>query len=163
MPTLQSYSTLWWNYPDYFFHPDSAQVKKSIGGNVDASWITNTCAIRLSRALNYSGVPVPRRFVGLKTVRGGDGKRYAFRVREMRTWLQHALGKPTFDHRKTRGAPFDKTQLASMTGIIGFDIAFSDATGHLDLWGGGSFSSEYKTSENYWTGATRISLWKAIS
>jgi len=32
-----------------------AEVKKLIGGKVNATWITNTCVIRVSRALNYSG------------------------------------------------------------------------------------------------------------
>ena len=35
-------------------------VKSLIGGNVDADWITNTCTIRISRALNYSGFATPR-------------------------------------------------------------------------------------------------------
>lgn len=162
MATLQLWSALWAEYPDYQSYPDSAEVKKAIGGAVDAAWITNTCAIRLSRTLNYNGIPVPRRFAGLATVRGGDGKRYAFRVREMRAWLLHALGKPAFDQTKKEGAAFDKSGLATMKGIIGFDIRFSDATGHLDLWDGLTFSSEYNTSKNYWTAATRIWLWKAI-
>jgi hypothetical protein len=49
-----------------------------------------------------------------------------------------------------------------MRGIIGFDIRFSDATGHLDLWDGSTFSSEYNMSKDYWTAATLISLWKAV-
>ena len=36
-------------------------------------WITNTCTIRLSHALNYSGHPVNRGVAGLNTVSGADG------------------------------------------------------------------------------------------
>lgn len=161
MATLGSYSALWMEYPDYIYYPDSDQVKKDIGGSVDAAWIKNTCAIRLSRTLNYNGIPVPGNFAGLATVKGGDGKRYAIRVREVRKWLEHVLGKPDFDHKKKQGAAFDISSIAAMKGIIAFDISFADATGHLDLWDGSTFSSEYKTSVDYWTQATRISIWKA--
>jgi len=159
---LQSYSKLWDEYPDYINYPDSKEVKALIGGNVDADWITNTCAIRLSRALNYHGIPVPGNFAGMSTVKGGDKKRYAFRVREMNKWMTFALGNPDFDQKKKKGDAFSKSALATMKGIIGFDIAFTDATGHLDLWDGSIFSSEYKVSQNYWTSATRIWMWKAL-
>ena len=162
MASLQKWSALWDAYPDYYNYPDSAEVKKMIGGAVNDAWITNTCAIRLSRALNYNGFPIPFNFAGLNTVRGNDRKRYAFRVRELRPWLQYVLGKPGFDHLKKAGTPFDKKTLADFKGIIGFDIHFSDATGHLDLWDGNVFSSEYHATPDYWVAASRISLWKAI-
>ena len=161
MTTLHKYSTLWMEYPDYTFYPDSENVKKDIGGNVDAAWIKNTCAIRLSRCLNYSGHPVPGAFPELLTVKGGDGKRYALRVREMRTWLEFRFGKPTFDMKKKQGAAFDKGPITTLNGILAFDIVFDDATGHLDLWNGREFTTEYKTSRDWWTRATRISLWPA--
>ena len=161
MSVLHTWSALWSEYPDYVSYPDPAQVKQLVGGAVDADWIVNTCAIRLSRTLNYNGVPVPGNYPGLATVKGGDGKRYAIRVAEVRKWLAHAIGKPDFEVRKKAGDAFDKTPIATMKGVIAFDIHFSDATGHLDLWDGTAFSSEQNdTSEDYWTPATRISLWK---
>lgn len=161
MAVLHSYSALWDEYPDYINYPDSKEVKQLIGGNAAGDWITNTCAIRLSRTLNYNAVPIPARFAGLNTVKGGDGKRYAFRVREMHEWLGFTLGKPDVDVRKKTGAKFDKTSIASLRGIIGFDIQFSDATGRLDLWDGTQFSSEHQTTKDYWQTATRVWLWKA--
>ena len=147
-------------YPDYRTYPDSFVIKQNIGGAVDAAYIGNTCAIRLSRALNYSGLPVPGSFAGLLTVKGGDGLYYALRVAEMRKWLQSpaVLGTSEFDHRKKRGEAFDKATLAAFKGIIAFDIRFSDATGHVDIWDGRVFSSEYRVSD-YWVSATRITLW----
>ena len=153
-----TWSSFWAEYPDYGTYPDSDAVKKEIGGAVDAAYIANTCAVRLSRGLNYSGAPLPAQFAGLLTVKGGDGKRYALRVAEMRKWLPQVLGKPDFDHTKKEGEAFAKSTLASMKGIIAFDIRFSDATGHLDAWDGNVFSSEYKSAD-YWTRATRITLW----
>ena len=47
-------------------------------------------------------------------------------------------------------------------GIIGFNIKFSDATGHLDLWDGNHFTSEKKNEgTDYWERATRIWIWTA--
>ncbi len=161
MASLPSYTILRNNYLDYINYPDPQVVKELIGGNVNAVWITNTCTIRMSRALNYSGIPVPQNFHGLETVKGGDGKRYAYRVREMRTWLAATLNKPVFDIKKTAGTVFNKSEIASVKGIIAFDIAFADATGHLDLWDGFNISSEHHMSRNYYDSATRITVWKA--
>ncbi len=153
-----AWSTFWMQYPDYGSDPDSATVKKDIGGEVNEGWIVNTCAIRMSRGLNYSGVSVPGNFAGLLTVKGGDGKRYALRVAEMRKWMPHIFGKPDYDQTKKAGDAFDKSTLADLKGVIAFDIHFADATGHFDAWDGRVFSHEYAAS-NYWSRATRITLW----
>ena len=160
MPIPFKWSDLWEWYPDYIVYPLSIQVKKEIGGAVNASWITNTCAIRLSRTLNYNGAQVPGNFNGMSTVRGGDKLNYAFRVREMRKWLSYKLGTPDFDLEKQAGKKFDKKDLSSKLGIIAFDISFADATGHMDLWDGKNFSSEHTTSKSYWDSAKRITLWE---
>lgn len=161
MSNLHAFSALWNEYPDYGNYPKPEGVKQMVGGAVNAHWITNTCAIRLSRTLNYNGVPVPIHFPGLSTVKGGDGKNYGFRVQELHRWLDHALGAPDCDTTKKTGVAFDKNSLSKFRGIIGFDIRFSDATGHLDLWDGTRFSDEYQTTVDYWNAATRIWLWKA--
>ena len=145
-------------YPNYVSFPDSAAVKKSIGGEVDAAWIVNTCAVRMSRGLNGSGVVVPGKFAGMVTLKGGDGKRYAIRVAEVRKWLPSALGKPDFDLTKKAGVAFDQGTLAAFKGIVAFDIHFKDATGHLDAWDGKFFSHEY-ASVDYWNRASRVTLW----
>jgi hypothetical protein len=155
-PTWMSF---WLEFPDYGTYPHSPAVKKDIGGSVDAAYITNTCAIRLSRGLNYNGVPLPPKQSELLTVKGGDGRFYALRVAETRKWLQQVFGKPDFDLTKKKGEVFDTSPLDSLKGIIAFDIKFPDATGHLDSWNGNEFSSEYKVTD-YWTPATRISLWQ---
>ena len=54
MAKLPHYGSLWMEYYDYIYYPDSAEVKKEIGGAVDAGWITNTCAIRVSGASNVA-------------------------------------------------------------------------------------------------------------
>ena len=162
MGLLVAWTKLWDAYPDYQTSPNSAAVKADIGGEVTEGWLgVNSCTIRLSRGLNYSGLPVPANHPGLHTVRGGDGKRYAFRVAEMRRYLTFKYGRPDFDRTKKRGDAFDKNTLASLRGIIAFDIHFADATGHLDLWDGHTFSHEPAAAE-YWQTATQISLWKTL-
>ncbi len=157
---LPAWADLWKEYPNYV-KVTSAKVKSDTGGSVDAQHLVNTCAIRLSRTLNYNGIPVPRNFPGLVTKKGGDGMRYAIRVREVRKWLFKKLGNPGFDMTKKEGDAFDKTKIESFKGIVGFDIRFKDATGHLDLWNGKTFSSELAGLANdYWTQATRIWIWK---
>ena len=153
----------WAEYPDYGTYPNSAAVKKDIGGAVDAAWIVNTCAIRMSRGLNYSGVPIPANFAGLLTVMGSDAKHYAIRVAEMRKWLpsSHVLGKPNVEITKKADEAFDKSTLAALKGIIAFDIHFSDATGHLDAWNGTAFSHEYAATD-YWSRANRITFWSLL-
>jgi hypothetical protein len=155
------WTTLWNEYPDYVSYT-SPQVKKDIGGAVDAAWITNTCAVRLSRTLNYNGYPLPQTHKGMLTVGGADKKRYAVRVRELEPWLRSVLGAPQHEFEKKENDPFDRAVLAAKKGILGFDIRFSDATGHLDLWDGSRFSSEHMMSKDYWVAATRIWLWEAL-
>lgn len=160
MASLPKWSVFWAAYPDYV-NFTSPQVKVDIGGAVNADWITNTCAIRMSRALNYVGIPVPGNFSGLHTVKGADSKRYAYRVRELRPWLKHELGTPALEFKKKQNEAFDRSQLAGIHGLIAFDIQFKDATGHLDALYGQTFSSEeHGLTDDYFALATKISVWK---
>lgn len=128
------------------------EVKALIGGGVDAEYITNGCVIRVSRALNYAGAPIPAGVRGLMTVPGGDGKRYALRVAEFRRYLRAAYGPPS------RTAPGGAVAegFRGAQGIILFDVrGWSDATGHADLWNGEA--CEY---EGYWPQAFEVLLWR---
>jgi hypothetical protein len=69
MRKLPTFDHLVKHYP----HGDSETVKQIIGGKVDADWIENTCAIRMSRALNYSGVSIPAKSAGLNVISGAAG------------------------------------------------------------------------------------------
>jgi len=126
----------------------SEEVKRKIGGNVNASWITNTCVIRMSYAFNKSFSPIPNGWAGLTTVKGGDGKRYAFRVAEFKPYLVGKYGKP--DVTGTTAAEF-----SGKKGIIMFDVqGWSDATGHFDLWDG----SQARNHE-YFAQSSKVYLW----
>ncbi len=89
--SLPSFAMLLDNYP----HEGGPEVPKAlIGGDVNAAWIHDTCAIGMSRALNYSGFPLPARGKSKMCVlKGGDGLWYAIRVAELKHWLQPKLDR----------------------------------------------------------------------
>lgn len=154
---LTGFERMWNAYPVPGGTVEAA--KAMIGGQANDKWIQNTCVIRLSRALNYSGHPLPQGFPGLATVRGADGMRYAMRVEEMRKYLTNMYGPPSLVEE--RDPPRDEVP-ASFKGHVGI-IAFlvkgwADATGHIDLWDG-----EGCRHCAYFHKAHRILLWKVAS
>src|ERR1044071_3432485 len=86
MPTLPKFDPLKVNYP---VTSDFQSVLRDINPKlVDDPAYQNTCAMRLSKALNgCPGHEIVKR-VGLETIKGVDGRRYAIRVREMKKYLQ---------------------------------------------------------------------------
>jgi hypothetical protein len=127
---LPPFESLWNNYPP---ESDVPTVKRAIGGHVDAAWIENTCAVRLSRALNYSNRPIPNNRADLHVVTGGDQKYYAFRVKEMRRYLESSYGKATY----VASGAGAHMHMRNKRGIIMFDVrGWSNATGHFDIWNG---------------------------
>jgi hypothetical protein len=157
------------NYPNFV---SVETVKRLIGGalnDLDAppnqQWLGgangNTCTIRLSRALNYSGVPVPKNPPGMRTAVGADHRNYAFAMQEMRGWLAGHFGAPTID--QLGGPPISRGAFSGKKGIIAFDIHFTDANGHLDLWDGHTFYDEVyglsHAGHDFFDMARRVSLW----
>lgn len=51
---------------------------------------TNTCAIRLSKALNYSGVTIPN--IPGQTYKGADNKYYFKAAYQLNLWMRKAFG-----------------------------------------------------------------------
>ncbi len=147
---------------------DARAVKQLIGGGVDDTqqgpakeWIGNTCTVRMSRTLNYAGAPLPAHFPGMRMVKGGDGRHYAFAVLEFWKYMTATFGKPQIDVKG--GAGVRAKSFGGKTGIIGFEIHFNDANGHFDLWDGTTFFDEiYGISypgHDFFEMATRIALW----
>lgn len=127
-------------------------VKALIGGKVNAEWVANTCAIRMSRALNYTGVKIPRN-VGLSVVSGADKLWYAYRVRELCAWLKKELGKPDFSGWGTGEAP---AEIQGKQGILMIEAKFSDATGHITLWN----ETACVDDSDYFAVADRVFFWE---
>lgn len=120
-------------------------------------WIKNTCAIRMSRALNYSGHEIPNND-NLRTVPGGDNKRYAFRVQELREYLINQFSIPHHTYNNPDLKSIIPQEFIGTKGIIVFTVdSWSDATGHFTLWDG----SNCIDGTNYWGKASKVEIWIA--
>lgn len=156
---MKNFEQMWDAYPNP--GGTSAEAKKTIGGAVDADWIQNTCVIRLSRSLNESGNPIPKRAGDeIATLRGGDGKHYAYRVKELTRYLKRRYGKPTLVHDYPGGAGGEvPPAFRGRQGVICFEVdGWSDATGHYDLWNGARCRHSA-----YFERAKRVMLWEVPS
>lgn len=153
--TMPFFEDLRSNYPD---DPTSGAVKTLIGGHVDEGWIKNTCAIRMSRAFNYSGIAIKHHDHPLMTtISGADGKWYAIRMLEMRAWITANFGKPKLEIK----GHTDRSKFAGVKGVIAFQIQFHDANGHLDLWDGSHYVHENADPRDYFTMSTLTMVWEA--
>ena len=91
---------IWKAYPKLEDYPTAKELYNDlIGGGLkdaynesitntdpkdDHSW-ENTCAARMSRALNYAGIAVPESIYG-ETKKGSDGMNYLFRVSDLKNF-----------------------------------------------------------------------------
>lgn len=139
------FTLMWENFPDHERYPDLTALHKFVGGtlakNIDVPGFGpngNTCAVRMSRALNYGGAPVSAEVVrsaGLNTMTGGDGKLYLFRVRELRTYLERTISATPEVVSGDFGHAFPGRR-----GIVAYEVkGWSDASGHFALWNGEQF------------------------
>lgn len=152
MAKLPDFKLLWLGYP----RGTSDDVKRRIGGQVAYDWIKNTCTIRMSRAFNQSGAPIPTDHPGLSTTRGGDDMRYAFRVAEFRPYLLEAYGQPDLTKRGAAG-DISASDFAGRKGVICFEVSsFETATGHFDMWNGTD-----TVGGAYFELAEAVHLWEA--
>lgn len=137
---------------------DAAHAKSIIGGKADADWITNTCAMRISRVLNYNSAPIPGPGAGsLDVVSGADSRWYAYRQKDLQKWFTNRFGAPSITLTK----PVDRRKLLNLQGFLGFDIrGWNDATGHFDLWDGKMFGTEPQATHDYFALAESISFWR---
>ncbi|NET35850.1 MAG: hypothetical protein F6K19_28125 [Cyanothece sp. SIO1E1] len=159
---LIHFDLMWQQYPNPGGSAD--QAKASIGGEVNADWINNTCVIRISRSFNYSGHSIPADFAGLNTVVGGDGLHYAFRVKEFRQYLTEVYGQPAISYQYPKARPGRDPKIHGLIpsefeghqGVICFVVpGWRDATGHIDLWNG-----ESCIHSAYFSRASDVYLWE---
>lgn len=153
---LTNFDGMWNAYP----YPGGSadEVKRMIGGSVDVGWITNTCVVRVSRAFNLAGHPIPKSAHDeILTVSGRDGAQYALRVKEFRKYLTRRYGPPTVSHRYPDGEGGDvPDDFRDKRGVICFEVTgWSDATGHFDLWDGGA-----ARHAAYFNRAAEVLLWE---
>ena len=157
-----SYGALAKNYPSYDdypskpdpFAPDKTPIWDFIGGKVNENrdFFKNSCAIRLSHALNKSGLLIP--FIPGETSSGtgpnGETWWYIPRLDDMSQYLSSQFGKP----QSFTPEQFKKNK---NSGVVIFQIPWNDATGHVDLWDG---SNTIDGHNDYIGKSKRILFWK---
>jgi hypothetical protein len=114
-----------------------AELYNQMGGEwptlVDHPNYRNTCAIRLSMALHGAGYGIADKYREGMT---GDGRAIIIKVKTMWDYVTETVGPFTWGMSKNPGTPVD---IPVRQGIIVYHAAFSDATGHFDLWTGTGF------------------------
>lgn len=97
--------------------------------------LDNTCALRMSRALNYSNNPIPEiNDKGYKTFKGGDNKNYFITVANIRRYLLEFITKEP-----------EKVDRQSENEVIFIEseCGWTDATGHVDIMVDRNYGSDY--------------------
>lgn len=122
----------------------------------------NTCAIRLSKAFNYSGQPLKRK-AGLVMEAGLDGKLYLIRAGEFVTYCKSEFKAP--DVVKSAGSDADLTAaISGKPGVLFFRLkkerkpgvfVNSSLFGHADVWDG----AEIWFNDVLWE-TWEVTLWK---
>jgi len=140
------FNVMWPTYPV----GSTEEVFNLIGGKVRMNNFANSCTIRISRSLNYSGSPVGFIPPNL-TVSGKDGKWYIYRVTELIKYLTNKYGEPDL---VVKGEPY-ASKFKGRKGIIVFDVdVWDDASGHATLWDGMSCSDKC-----YFPLSKKVMLW----
>lgn len=116
-----------------------AGVGKVIGGKVDYNInvllphqgaFQNACAIRMSYVLNKIGIKIP--YMEGKTVSGGKGSWYLYKVRDLIDFLYETFGEPDVIIEKPSPSKFE-----NYAGILVVNVEqWTDATGHATIWTG---------------------------
>jgi len=124
---------------------DTEDLYDEIGGglpenyNKDPNNWENSCVIRMSRGLNYSGVLLPSKTPSKGgAITGKDGYNYWVRVRDMKKFLENEFGTPNVE---ADGGESAVNEFKHRKGIIAFDVVgWSNSTGHVTLWDGTDLS-----------------------
>ena len=86
----------WNSYSNAYPNQTSAQMYGVVGGEVAQAQIDypvqtrNGCALKVSRALNYSGVIIPN--IPGQTLKGADNKNYFLNAKALNAWMRKTFG-----------------------------------------------------------------------
>jgi hypothetical protein len=100
----------------------------------------NTCAIRLSKAFNYGGIPIERVPSTVNTLRGQDGKKYIFRANEFVLYCKYRYGRQNIRKRSNTVADLESA-VNNHPGVIFFRLRRDNGNRrwpfrHADVWDG---------------------------
>jgi hypothetical protein len=152
-----SFGIVWQHFIAIYGDGSVLSVGKKIGGKVNENielgvkdpkaGFTNACAIRMSYSLSNAGVHIPQG--AWRTVSGGDGRQYIYRVLDLIKFLNKTFGKPDKTVKNPRPSDF-----SGINGILLFSVRWGDATGHATLWNGNACSDHC-----HFPVATEASIW----
>ena len=91
----------------------------------------NACTVRLSHMLNNAGHKIPYRKG--KTVSGGNGDQYFFRLDDAQAYLEKTFGEPDFDIADASGRFIE---MPTEPGLLLIKYPGSGFTGHATIWNG---------------------------
>jgi len=113
----------WATYPNYDSYSQAA-TWELIGGTIGMTYATsNSCAARISRALNFSGDLIPSK-PEFQTNINSDGKRYIISAKKLRGYLNSAWGAPDCQWPKNGFATIDdlrKKLCKGCVAVVAFD------------------------------------------
>lgn len=155
---LLEYWELEGNYPTPTNYPtdplSSNSIWKLIGGKVqqngESGTFRNSCAIRMSHALNASGVLISSASGPVSSGMNPPKWWYIYRVENLKTFLRQKFGAPeTFTP-----ADFKKN---CKKGIVIFNMTGDGFTGHADLWDG---STTIDGHDEYIDASSSVLFWE---
>jgi hypothetical protein len=144
LPTFDDFILAFPSHLDTNF-TTAEQVYTSVGGAVLTKYnqgARNTCALRISKGLNYSGITIPN--IPGVTVKGADNKNYFLVAKNLLTWMKNTFGTPTGSNHLTgsQGGAHGENFPTLLNGKQGIYIMIPtdpsssgfDASGHADMF-----------------------------
>jgi len=141
----------WDDFEDVFPTSSGSQLVETVGGQVKQAYdqypslSRGYCALKVSRALNYSGITIPQITTTAGkpgTVQGSDGKYYFLNAKALNAWMRETFGTNpqnsnhhhfTSQQGGTNGENFP-TLVAGLKGIYSMVSTDSNwASGHADI------------------------------
>lgn len=142
---LPSFDDFFLAYPSHYddLYNTSSKMYNAVGGVplsiYNSSGNGNTCALRVSKGLLYSGVTIPN--IPGKTFLGADGNYYFLGAANLLAWMKKTFGTPTHHFTGAQGGTNGVNFPSLLQGINGIYIMIPNnpgsngfgASGHADI------------------------------
>jgi hypothetical protein len=129
LPTMNDFLLAFPSHNDVLFDTP-LKMYNAIGGIVATYYVgvnSNTCAIRVSRALNYSGITIPH--IANQTFLGGDGKYYFLGAANINAWMTKTFGPATHHFTGVQGGLHGENFSTLLQGIEGIYVLIPNIPG----------------------------------
>ena len=142
---------------EHYLYDSPKGVWAEVGGAVEVNgclpedkgrW-RNACTVRLSHMLNKAGHKIP--YWKGKTVSGGNGDQYFFRLDDAQAYLEKTFGEPDLDIADASGRFIE---MPTEPGLLVIKYPGSGFTGHTTIWNGAG------TVDGVNVVGSRIIFWK---